>query len=249
MLLMYSSLSWIDICIGFVMSQAEHLPSLGSREEPGWVRYVGNSMLGIVGALLVTVIIYVFQLYPRIPNISLLYLLVILSLASTRGLYAAILASVVAFLSFDYFLVPPFYTFSIAKFDEWLALFMFLVTAVITSQLASALRQRAEQARRQEHETRILYELVRATISEESLDRQLSIIARAVVDVFSSWGVLDCEILLPDVRGKLVVQGSAKKPLDRVRLSQDEEATASWVMSQAQTVELHDVALAPQKST
>ena len=231
------------------MSQAEHLPSLGSREEPAWVRYVGNSLLGIVGALLVTVIIYVFQLYPRIPNISLLYLLVILFLASTRGLYAAILASVVAFLSFDYFLVPPVYTFSIAKFDEWLALFMFLVTAVITSQLASALRRRAEQARRQEHETRILYELVRATISEESLERQLSIIARAVVDVFSSWGVLDCEILLPDVRGKLMVQGSAKKPLDQVRLSQDEEATASWVMSQAQTVELHDVALAPQKST
>src|SRR5258708_15390964 len=31
-------------------------------------------------------------------------------------------------------------------------------------------------------------------------------------------------------------------------LSSDEEATASWVMSQAQTVELHDVSLVPQKS-
>ena len=230
------------------MSQIEHLPSLEAREEPGWKRYLGDSILAIVGTLLVTGLIYAFQLYPRIPNISLVYLLVVLTLASTRGLYAAILASIVAFLSFDFFLVPPVYTFTIAKFDEWLALFVFLVTAIITGQLASALRKRAEQARRREHETRILYELVRATNSEEDLNRQLSIVARAVVDVFASWGVRDCEILLPDGKSRLTVQGSASQPADQVKLSPDEEATASWVMTQAQTVELHDVSLVPQKS-
>ncbi len=229
------------------MEQKDHLSPLYVREALPWRRYLVDSVLAVVGALVVTGILYSFKLYPRIPNISLLYLLVILTLASTRGLYAAILASIVAFLSFDFFLVPPFYTFTIAKVDEWLALFVFLVTAIITSQLASALRQRAKQARRREHETRILYELVRATNSEEGLDGQLSIITRAVVDVFSSWGVHDCEILLPDTQGKLIVLGSAKQPLDQVKLSSDEEATASWVMEQAQTVELHDVALVSQK--
>ncbi len=231
------------------MKQKDHIPPLYVREVLLWRRYLIDSVLGVVGTFLVTGILYLFQLYPRIPNISLLYLLVILTLASTRGLYAAILASIIAFLSFDYFLVPPYYTFTIAKFDEWLALFVFLVTAIITSQLASALRHRAEQARLREHETRILYELVRATTSEESLQQQLSIIARSVVDVFSSWGVRDCEILLPDTKGKLIVQGSAKRPLDQVILTSDEESTALWVMAQAQTVELHDVALASQNST
>ena len=229
------------------MSQIEHLPSLAGREEAGWKRYLGDSMLAIVGTLLVTSLIYAFHLYPRIPNISLVYLLVVLALASTRGLYAAILASVVAFLSFDYFLVQPLYTFTIGKIDEWLALFVFLVTAIITGQLASALRQRAEQARRRENETRILYELVQVTNSEEDLGRQLNIVARSVVDVFASWGVRDCAILLPDMKGRLTVQGSASQAVERVRLSSDEEATASWVMSQAQTVELHDVSLVPQK--
>ena len=229
--------------------QKEHLPQLYNSEALLWKRYLIDSALGVVVTCLVTGILYYFQLYPRIPNISLLYLLVILTLASTRGLYAAILASIVAILTFDYFLVPPYYTLTIAKFDEWLALFVFLVTAIITSQLASALRRRAEQARLREHETRILYELVRATTSEESLQQQLSIIARAVVDVFSSWGVRDCEILLPDTMGKLVVQGSAKKPVDQIRLTSDEESTALWVMAQAQTVELHDVAIASQSSS
>jgi len=229
------------------MSQIEHLPSLESREEAGWKRYLGDSMLAIVGTLLVTGLIYAFRLYPRIPNISLVYLLVVLALASTRGLYAAILASVVAFLSFDFFLTQPLYTFTIAKPEEWLALFVFLATAIITGQLASALRQRAEQARRRENETRILYELVRATNNEEDLGRQLNIVARSVVDVFASWGVRDCAILLPDTIRQLTVQGSASQAADRKRLTPDEEATASWVMSQAQTVELHDVSLAPQK--
>src|SRR6266700_3896263 len=231
------------------MEQKDHLEPLYVKEALPWRRYLVDSILAVVGTSLVTGVLYFFQLYPRIPNISLLYLLVILTLASTRGLYAAILASVIAFLSFDYFLVPPYYTFTIATFDEWLALFVFLVTAIITSQLASALRHRAEQARLREHETRILYELVRATTSEESLQQQLSIIAHSVVDVFSSWGVRDCEILLPATTGKLIVQGSAKRPLDQVMLTLDEESTALWVMDQAQTVELHDVALASQNST
>ena len=231
------------------MKQKEHLPQLYVSEGFLWKRYLFDSLLGVVGTLLITGVLYFFQLYPRIPNISLLYLLVILTLASVRGLYAAILASIIAFLSFDYFLVPPYYTLTIAKFDEWLALFVFLVTAIITSQLASALRRRAEQARLREHETRILYELVRATTSEESLPEQLGIIARAVVDVFSSLGVRDCEILLPDARGKIIVQGSAREPLDRIMLTPDEESTAAWVIAQGQTVELHDVAIAPRSTS
>src|SRR6266480_1521926 len=223
------------------MSQVEHLPSLEAREGPRWRRYLIDSILAIVGTLFITAVIYTLHLYPTIPDISLAYLLIVLALASTRGLYAAVLSALVAFFSFDYFLVPPLYAFTIGRFEEWLALFVFLATAIITGQLASAMRLRAEQASRQARETRILYELVRATNSEEDLEQQLSIVAHAIVDVFSSWGVRDCAILLPDTRGKLILQASA--------LQVDEEATASWVMTQDQAVELHDVSLAPQLST
>ena len=231
------------------MSQVEHLPSLEAREGPRWRRYLIDSILAIVGTLFITAIIYTLHLYPTIPDISLAYLLIVLALASTRGLYAAVLSALVAFSSFDYFLVPPLYTFTIARFEEWLALFVFLATAIITGQLASAMRLRAEQASRQARETRILYELVRATNSEEDLEQQLSIVAHAIVDVFSSWGVRDCAILLPGAGGKLTLQASALQVDEEAKLSSDEEATASWVMTQDQAVELHDVSLAPQLST
>ena len=238
----------IRVYVGYIMKQTAFLPILYTGERSRWKRYSGDSVLAIVGALLVTGIIYLFKLYPRIPNISVAYLLVVLALASTRGMFAAVVASVVAFLSFDYFLVPPLYTFNIGKIDEWLALFIFLATAITTGQLASAMRQRAEQARKRERESRILYELLRDTNREGDVERQLLIIARAVVDVFSPWGVRDCAILLPDAQGKLVMQASTRATDEHEVLSPDEAATAAWVIAQAQTAELHDVSPAPRSS-
>lgn len=227
-----------------MINAIEHLLFLGPQDEQRWKRYVIDTLAAIVGALAITVIIFIFRLYPKIPNISFLYLLGVLAIASMRGLYAAIITSIVAFLSFDYFLVLPLYTFTVEKFDEWLALFIFLVTAIITGQLASALRQRAEVATQREMETRALYELVNATTSAEGLDRQLSIVAHAISDVFSPFGVRDCAILLPDEREKLTLRADACQPIDAVELSADEEKTVALVAEQGQTVDLYGDTLA-----
>ena len=230
------------------MKQLQRLSKLNLRARYRQRQYAIDSVLAIAGALFVTGFIYIFHLYPRIPDISLIYLLVILWLASTRGLFAAVLASVIAFLSYDFFLVPPLYTFTVSKFEEWLALFVFLVTAIITSQLAAALRQRAKQASAQERETRILYELVRATNREENLDLQTSIVAQTMMDVFSPWGVRDCAIVLPESGGKLKVHGSSGKQPGGMQLSHDEQVTAAWVIAHAQTVDLYDASLVSQRT-
>src|SRR5215471_11731470 len=149
------------------MSSVDHLPPIETKAKPRGLQYLLDTLLACAGAMLVTAIIYTFHLYPRIPNISIVYLLVVMALASTRGRYASILASLVAFLAFDFFLVPPLYVFTINRIEEWIALFVFLVTAILTSQLAVTLRQRVEESSRRERETRILYDLVRVTNRED----------------------------------------------------------------------------------
>ena len=231
------------------MITLEHIAPVEANRGYSWQRFVLDSLLAIVGAMAVTAIIYFFQLYPRIPNISIVYLLVVLALASTRGRYASILASLVAFLSFDFFLVPPLYVFAINRVEEWIALFVFLVTAILTSQLAVLLRKRALEAARRERETRILYDLVRITNLEAEPVRQLHTIAQAVVDVLSSWGVHDCAILLPDASGTLQVQASAYQTAKEMVLSSDEKSIASWVMSHGRAMGLYDDAdLAARRS-
>src|SRR5260370_447511 len=143
---------------GMDMKHVEHAVAAKASTETRWRRYASDSALAIAGVALVTSVIAVAQLYPRIPTISFIYLLVVVALASTRGLYAASLASLLAVLAFDFFLVPPLYTFVVFKFEDLLTLCVFLVTAIMTSQLASALRRRAELASSREHELRLLYE-------------------------------------------------------------------------------------------
>ncbi len=222
------------------MSRVDPLLTLKPKEELHWNRYILDSLLALGSIFLLTGTIWLFHLYQIIPDSFLVYLLAILSLASLRGLYAALLASFVAFFSFDVFFVPPLYTLSVAKFEDVLTLIVFLMTAIMTSQFASILRQRAEDANRRERETHLLYDLVRATNREEDLNLQLSIFARAVVEVFSPWGIRDCQLLLPDERGVLTPHASARQPIERVGLSPDEEAEVQQVMRQAHIVALSD---------
>jgi len=57
--------------------------------------------------------------------------------------------------------------------EEWIALFVFLVTALVTCQLATVERQNVEQARLREREATVLSETGRIIKSTDRLDEQL----------------------------------------------------------------------------
>ncbi|HEY6408071.1 MAG TPA: DUF4118 domain-containing protein [Ktedonobacteraceae bacterium] len=231
------------------MRTIEQIPQLPVRTEKHWQQYLIDSLLAVGGAMAVTGIIYGYHLYPTIPNISIVYLLVILLLASTRGRYAALVAAVVAFLSFDFFLVPPLYTFIISRWEEWIALFVFLATALITSQLATVTRRSVEQARLREREAQILYEAGRVINSANRFDEQLDSIALALVRVFSPWGVRECALLLPDGDGTLSMKADAPIRIERFTLSPDEMAATKEVMAKGEMREMSQVPPATQSAS
>ncbi len=219
-----------------------HLFELLSRRKTysnhSWQQYLLDTALATTSVLLLTYIISVFHLYPRIPNISIIYLLIVLPLASTRGRYASILASLIAFFSFDFFIIPPLFTFVIYRVEEWIALFVFLATAIFTGQLAATLRRIAEEATRHEHETAILYQLVRITNNEDQLDEQLHALTLTIVDVFSRWGVSDCAILQAESAHSTHILASAFQSPETLLLSRDELTAATWVTEQRESLQL-----------
>jgi len=221
------------------MQAIERIPQLPALTQKRWQHYLVDTLLAVVGASLVTIIIYVFRLYPAIPNISIVYLLVIMVLASIRGRYAAILCALIAFLSFDFFLIPPLYTFTIARSEEWLALFVFLAVALLTSQLAAVMRESVEESRLRERETRILYELGRVTNSTDNVEDQFDTIALSTVRVFSPWGVRECALLLPDVDSSLRIRADAPIRVEDFTLSPEEMKTVGLVQTQGEMMEVH----------
>jgi two-component system, OmpR family, sensor histidine kinase KdpD len=118
-----------------------------------------------------------------IGNSSLLYIPGILWLA-TRGRGAALLASVEAFLAFDWFFVPPFHTLDVERPQEWLALGIFLVVASVAGQAFAAQRRQAVQAAERDRHTQLLYDLSMELTAQDNLggifDHMLASLARGL---------------------------------------------------------------------
>ena len=153
------------------MKQDECILSPEVKKDPRWRRYTIDSVLAIAGVALVTGVISLAHLYPRIPSVSLAYLLVIIALASTRGYYAAILAALLASFSLDFFISPPLYTFGFTRLEDLLDPLVFLAAAILTGSLTAALRRRAEQAKSRERETRLLSEQAQELASLQERQR------------------------------------------------------------------------------
>jgi two-component system sensor histidine kinase KdpD len=117
-------------------------------------------------------------------TIALSFLLVVLITASAYGLGVGIFASVASVFCFNFLFLPPVGKLTIQDPQNWVALFAFLITAVITSQLSSAARSRAHDAERRREEVFKLYELSRTIIATPDFETAVSSIARQVVEIY-----------------------------------------------------------------
>ncbi|HEU5478067.1 MAG TPA: DUF4118 domain-containing protein [Gaiellaceae bacterium] len=99
------------------------------------------------GALaLVTGAIELLKGHVPVLSLAVLYLLAIIPVAVAWGIVLAVGVAIGSMLAFNFFFVPPLYTFTIEDTKNWFALLVFVVTAVVVSELASRSRRRAEEA-------------------------------------------------------------------------------------------------------
>ncbi len=102
------------------------------------------------------------------PTAAFSFLLLVMGVATRMGLRLSIVASVASMLAYNFFFLPPIGTFTIADPQNWIALFVFLVTAVTTSQLSSSARRKAEEAASREREIQRMYDLSRALMLRDT---------------------------------------------------------------------------------
>src|SRR5262245_18726241 len=86
------------------------------------------------------------------------------------GIWPAIYASVLSFLVYNFFFIPPIYTFTVAEPYELLALVIFLVVATVSSALAGRVREQARIAANRMRAMRRLYEFTRRLSGLATLD-------------------------------------------------------------------------------
>jgi two-component system sensor histidine kinase KdpD len=125
---------------------------------------------------------------------ALLYLLVILLVASAAGAGPAILAAVLAFFTWNFFFLPPYHTLMIHEAKDWLALVAFLVVGVIVGVQAGRMREREARALAREHETAVLNRLSAAIVSQTSTQQMAE---SCLTEVVGALGARSATLFLP----------------------------------------------------
>lgn len=111
-------------------------------------------------------------------TIAMVYLLGIMGIARWGGFGPAVLASVSGILALDYFINPPYFSFTVDNPKIWLTFFVMLVVSLLISALASRLREQAQTAQEKEMRTSMLYDLSRTLADSRGNDLALDIAAR-----------------------------------------------------------------------
>jgi two-component system sensor histidine kinase KdpD len=104
------------------------------------------------------------------------------------GLRYAIFMAVLATLAYNYFFLPPLLRFIIADPQNWVALFAFLFTAVVASQLSERARREAFESHQRRREVERLYHFSEQLLVSENVFELLNAIPRYIVEAFDVTG-------------------------------------------------------------
>src|SRR5215813_3726439 len=134
--------------------------------KKGWAKNlwlkVGGYAFAVCGAAAVTGALAVLNGRLSSTTVALALLLVVLFAATGWGSRPALLAALLGVVCFNFFFLPPFYTFTIEDPQNWVALATFLITALVAGELSARAKRRAEEAEASRREIERLYNEYRA---------------------------------------------------------------------------------------
>lgn len=178
----------------------EILPAEKSGRVPG----VLASLLAVA---IVTLLIYPIKEVAPAVSTGVIYLLAVLLVSSIWGLRLGIVTALLSALAFNFFHIPPTGRLTINEPENWVALAVLLVTAVVVSSIAELARGRARVAEQRRREAELTAELARlfsAAPVESACERAAEMTASA----------LDLEVVEISL-GSYAVEGPAMRILRR----------------------------------
>ncbi|MBO0797730.1 MAG: DUF4118 domain-containing protein [Blastocatellia bacterium] len=136
-----------------------------SSGEKNWERMVNGYLFAVGGIALVTALLAPSQNELSSTTVALAFLLIVLFSATGWGIRPAMAASLLAVLSFNFFFLPPLYTWTIADPQNWVALAAFLLTALTAGSLSARAKRRAEEAEERKRQIEGLYQEYQAAVT------------------------------------------------------------------------------------
>jgi two-component system, OmpR family, sensor histidine kinase KdpD len=160
-----------------------------------WDRYGWAVGLSVACTLLALVMYSRFEL----SNLAMIYLLGVMVAGLRLGRGPSALTAVLNVASFDFFCVPPRFTFAVSDAQYLVTFGTMLTIALVIATLTANVRQQTRVAGARERRTATLYAMSRELAVTRGIESMASVAIRHVTEVFQCKAV----VLLPDVSGKL----------------------------------------------
>jgi len=113
-------------------------------------------------------------------HMALAYMVVVLFASALAGRALGLTLAVVCFLTFNFFLLPPYHTFIVADPFDWLVLVAFLIVSTVAAQLLHRAQREAENARKRAGELDRLAKLGAETLSVGRAEEAVEAVARVL---------------------------------------------------------------------
>jgi two-component system, OmpR family, sensor histidine kinase KdpD len=165
-----------------------------------------------------------FIMYPRfeLSNIVMVYLLGVTVAGLRLGRGPALVAAAMNVVAWDFFFVPPRYSFAISDAQYLVTFAVMLIIALVIANLMASVRQQTRVAGARERRTALLYAMSRELVATRGIESLARVAVSHVAEVFQCQAV----VLLPNADGKLTYPSDP--PLERSLRGAD-LAVAQWV--------------------
>jgi len=157
---------------------------------------------------------------PRVPGLAFLLVVVLLALKVGRG--PVLLAGALSAVAWNYFFLPPRFTFVIANIEDGILFGLYFVVAIVLGQLVARIRLQEEAERRREERATVLYEMSRDLAEATSRDEIVWQLVSQINRVFHT----PVAVALPE-SDRLCAH-----PDSSLSLSEKELSVADWAFRQ-----------------
>lgn len=196
------------------------------RDDDAGREIAGASAYAIAGLAVVAALGLAGLLSPLAgpENIDLILLTAVVAVAATCGLGPSLSTALVGVLAYNFFFIPPTFTFEIADPRNVTALAFFGACAVVVSNLAARARAQALIARERARTTEALYAFGRRIAGPVGP----AALARAAAEGMADLLRRDVIVLLPDAAGRLQTAAASNPEEDTVEDIELDALRASW---------------------
>ncbi len=162
----------------------------------------------------------------KLPNLSMIFLAAVLFCAITYGTWSGVIAAALSFLAYNFFFIEPTYSFTIASPHELLALFIFLLVAILTGGLAGRVREQSDAAISRVRQIETLFDLSRKLSATMVVDDLMWVVATQAASTAKGQSI----VLMKNNDDLLIVSGMP--PEDN--LGPADWTAARWALNHAE---------------